>query len=112
MTETRARSTQPSSDSKRRILIVDDEPSIVRMLAEMLQQDGYICSGCQSGKEAMHLINTQQFDVILMRCSHAWNERPGALATRSGEAPPPGLCHGHRRGRHPGGRPGNERGGG
>ena len=66
MTETRARSTQPSSDSKRRILIVDDEPSIVRMLAEMLQQDGYICSGCQSGKEAMHLINTQQFDVILI----------------------------------------------
>ena len=55
MTETRARSTQPSSDSKRRILIVDDEPSIVRMLAEMLQQDGYICSGCQSGKEASAL---------------------------------------------------------
>jgi response regulator RpfG family c-di-GMP phosphodiesterase len=65
MTETQARSTQQSSNSKRRILIVDDEPSIVNLLAETLRQEGYSCSGCQSGKEAMHLMNTQQFDVIL-----------------------------------------------
>jgi putative nucleotidyltransferase with HDIG domain len=65
MTETQARSTQQSSNSNCRILIVDDEPSIVNLLAETLRQEGYSCSGCQSGKEAMHLMNTEQFDVIL-----------------------------------------------
>ena len=65
MTETQARSSQQSSNSKRRILIVDDEPSIVNLLAETLRQEGYACSGCQSGKEAMRLMNTEQFDVIL-----------------------------------------------
>jgi len=44
---------------------VDDEPGIVNLLAETLRQEGYSCSGCQSGKEAMHLMNTQQYDVIL-----------------------------------------------
>ncbi len=65
MRETQVRSTQRCSDSKRRILIVDDEPSVVNLLAETLRQEGYSCSGCQSGKEAMHLMNTQQYDVIL-----------------------------------------------
>ena len=65
MRETQARSTQPCSDSNRRVLIVDDEPSVVNLLAETLRQEGYSCWGCQSGKEAMHLMNTQQYDVIL-----------------------------------------------
>jgi putative nucleotidyltransferase with HDIG domain len=46
-------------------LIVDDEPSIVKLLAEWLRQEGYHCFGCQSGQEALHLINTQRFDVVL-----------------------------------------------
>ena len=65
MRETQARSTQPCSDSNRRVLIVDDEPSVVNLLAETLRQEGYSCWGCQSGKEAMHLMDTQQYDVIL-----------------------------------------------
>ncbi len=37
----------------------------MNLLAETLRQEGYSCWGCQSGKEAMHLMNTQQYDVIL-----------------------------------------------
>ena len=40
MRETQARSTQPCSDSKRRILIVDDEPSVVNLLAEIVAAGG------------------------------------------------------------------------
>jgi response regulator RpfG family c-di-GMP phosphodiesterase len=65
MKRTQSRSTQQISDSKRRILIVDDEPSIVKMLAEMLRQHDYSCLGCQSSQEALHLMDTHGFDIVL-----------------------------------------------
>jgi CheY-like chemotaxis protein len=40
---------------KPRILIVDDESSFVKLLAEILGERDYICLGCQSGQEALHL---------------------------------------------------------
>jgi putative nucleotidyltransferase with HDIG domain len=65
MTQTQTRSAQQSPNSKRRILIVDDEPSIVKLLAEMLRPEGYSCLGCQSGEEALHLMNSKGSDVVL-----------------------------------------------
>jgi response regulator RpfG family c-di-GMP phosphodiesterase len=65
MPETQSRSIQHNPDSKRRVLIVDDEPSIVKLLAEVLRPEGYSCFGCQSGQEALHLMTTQEFDVVL-----------------------------------------------
>ena len=65
MTEFSSRLTQRANDSKPRILIVDDEPSIVKLLAEILREDGYRCLGCHSSLEALHMINTQRFDVVL-----------------------------------------------
>ena len=65
MTQTQSRPTQQSYISKPRILIVDDEPSIVKLLAEMLRPEGYRCFGCQSGKDASQLLNIKGFDVVL-----------------------------------------------
>jgi putative nucleotidyltransferase with HDIG domain len=58
-------SSQESSEAKARILIVDDEPSITKLLAQMLQHQGYNCLECQSGQDALHLMNTQAFDAVL-----------------------------------------------
>ncbi|MGO8815481.1 MAG: HD domain-containing phosphohydrolase [Terriglobia bacterium] len=44
---------------------MDDEPSVVRLLTEVLRQEGYACFGCQSGQEAMRLMNSRGFDVVL-----------------------------------------------
>jgi putative nucleotidyltransferase with HDIG domain len=65
MTQTQLRPTLQIPNSKRRVLIVDDEPSIVKVLAEMLRPEGYRCFGCQSGEEALHLMGIQVFDVVL-----------------------------------------------
>jgi len=65
MTETQSLSTEQISNLRRRFLIVDDEPSIVKLLAEMLRHVGYSCLECQSSQEALHLMNTQEFDVVL-----------------------------------------------
>jgi len=65
MTETSSPLLKDHSDSKRRILIVDDEAGIVRLLAELLRDAGYACLGCHSSIEALHLISTQRFNLVL-----------------------------------------------
>jgi response regulator RpfG family c-di-GMP phosphodiesterase len=65
MTKTTSRSTQHCANANTRILIVDDEPGIVRLLTETLRPEGYSCWGCQSGQEAVQMMNTQSFDAVL-----------------------------------------------
>jgi putative nucleotidyltransferase with HDIG domain len=57
--------TPKRADPKPKILIVDDEPGIVKLLAEILRDAGYSCLGCQSSLEALRFISTQQFDIVL-----------------------------------------------
>jgi putative nucleotidyltransferase with HDIG domain len=45
--------------------MVDDEPSIVELLTEMLRSHGYICTGCQNGQDALDLMSAREFDVVL-----------------------------------------------
>ena len=44
---------------------MDDEPSIVRLLVEVLRSERYRCFGCQSGHEALHLLDAEGFDLVL-----------------------------------------------
>jgi len=48
------------------IFIVDDEESIVRTLAGILHDEGFEVLCASDGKEALHLINSQPPDVILL----------------------------------------------
>lgn len=65
MKKTTSLSGQRVPALKPRILIVDDESSFVKLLAEILGERDYICLGCQSGREALHLMDTHEFDVVL-----------------------------------------------
>ena len=65
MTKTRSRSTQQGSQAQAGILIVDDEPRIVKLLADTLRPEGYSCIGCHSAQEALRLMDTRGFDVVL-----------------------------------------------
>lgn len=58
-------SSNLESASRANILIVDDEPSIEKLLAEKLRPQGFDCFGCHSGQEALQLLNLQKFDAIL-----------------------------------------------
>ena len=49
-----------------RILIVDDEPSIVKGLKYSLEKDGYLTSAAYDGQEALDLFSKNQFDLILL----------------------------------------------
>ncbi len=48
-----------------RILIVDDEAIIRDVLARKLVSLKYVCESCDNGKDALHLLTTQKFDLVL-----------------------------------------------
>ena len=49
-----------------KILIVDDEPSIVKGLKYSLEKDGYLTGAAYDGQEALELFAKNQYDLILL----------------------------------------------
>jgi two-component system KDP operon response regulator KdpE len=49
-----------------RVLLVDDEPSIRRALRTPLSEMGFQTTEASRGEEALHLVQTQTFDVVLL----------------------------------------------
>ncbi len=51
--------------SKSRILVVDDELVVVSLVKEALEEDGYTLSMATNGKEALGLMEQEEFDLII-----------------------------------------------
>ena len=51
--------------SARRILIVDDEPDIARMLAEILSADGHSVAVAEDGRQALQALAGSAFDLVI-----------------------------------------------
>jgi len=50
----------------RRILIVDDEPYILRILSFKLRREGFLTAEAQSAPEALAVLEEQSVDLILL----------------------------------------------
>lgn len=50
----------------KRILVVDDEPTILFLLEQLLAAEGYEVVTASDGDEALHLSRTQWFDLFLI----------------------------------------------
>jgi len=48
------------------ILVIDDEPDIVDLVAYNLRKDGFIVSTAPDGEEALRKINTEDFALIIL----------------------------------------------
>ena len=48
-----------------RVLVVDDDPAILKLCAEVLQRDGHQVETAENGRAALELIREGEFDVIL-----------------------------------------------
>ncbi|MGI9419160.1 MAG: PAS-domain containing protein [Geminicoccaceae bacterium] len=48
-----------------RVLLIDDEPDVAAVLADILRKDGHATRIAYSGEDALHLLTTESFDVIL-----------------------------------------------
>jgi CheY-like chemotaxis protein len=87
----------------KRILIVDDEPSICRIVVELLQGDGHDAHAATTPEEALELCRTLSFDLIFV--DHCLSEMSAeellAILRRakprqkivliSGQKPPPAV---------------------
>jgi len=47
------------------ILLIDDEPSIVRGLTRLLHRDGYTVETADNGRRALALLQERRYDVIV-----------------------------------------------
>lgn len=70
----------------KRILLVDDEPLILKGLKYTLEQEGYETDSAMDGEEALAKFFGGQYDMILLGCDAAqagWHQRlsahPGTL---------------------------------
>ena len=54
------------TEVKHSILIIDDNPGILRTLTRLLSKSGYDAYTAQTGKEASEKLTTQKFDVALI----------------------------------------------
>lgn len=51
-----------------RILLVEDDPSLLYSLAFQLKGEGFSVDCCDNGSDALHLIEEQAHDLILLDC--------------------------------------------
>jgi DNA-binding response OmpR family regulator len=54
------------SQKDKRILIVEDEPSLIFTLRDTLENEGYLVTVCDNGIEALNLIQRAQPDLVLL----------------------------------------------
>lgn len=53
-------------DEKMRILVVEDEKDLNRVISKRLENEGYSVDRCFDGEEALEYINMSEFDIIIM----------------------------------------------
>jgi len=51
---------------QKRLLVVDDEPAIIKGLKFSLEQDGYIIEEAYDGQEAVDKFGSQEFDLVIL----------------------------------------------
>lgn len=49
-----------------RILVVEDEKSLNRVITKRLESEGYSVDSCFDGEEALHFVSVGEFDAIIM----------------------------------------------
>jgi DNA-binding NtrC family response regulator len=54
------------SEKKRSILIIDDNPSILRTMTRVLSKAGYVVDSAQTGNEATRKFRAKSFDAALI----------------------------------------------
>jgi excisionase family DNA binding protein len=60
-----AKLTAAPTKKAKRILLVDDDPLVLKTLAQLLQKHGYIVEPAESGEEALEKAKKSRFDLLV-----------------------------------------------
>ena len=61
----RVRETAPLSEIKRHILLVDDDPGLLRLLSIRLEAEGFAVLAAESGEEALPALRNHAVDLVI-----------------------------------------------
>jgi DNA-binding response OmpR family regulator len=59
-------------DMGRRILVVDDEPQILRIMRLVLVGKGYEVTEAECGEDALKLVRSEKYDLMLLDINMPW----------------------------------------
>jgi diguanylate cyclase (GGDEF)-like protein/PAS domain S-box-containing protein len=82
--------SQDGASANRRILLVDDDDGVRKLVGNLLEMCGYAVTGARLGKEALERLRENSFDLILL--DHVLPDMDGLLVlelirARSGQTP-------------------------
>jgi len=49
----------------KKIIVIDDEPLVLRTIEKLLETEGYIVTPSESGKEALSIIDQEEIDLVI-----------------------------------------------
>ena len=60
-----ATALKPLTSHVRHVLVIDDEPAVLRVICLLLERHGFRVDGAVNGREGLKLIETNNYNVIL-----------------------------------------------
>src|SRR3989304_6022086 len=60
-----ATATVQAPSSARRVLVIDDEPAVLRVLGLLLERNGFRVDTVASARDALRLLEREKLDVVL-----------------------------------------------
>ena len=49
----------------KKIIVIDDEPLVLKAVGKLLEIEGYYVTTCESGKEALSIIEQEEVDLVI-----------------------------------------------
>ena len=74
-----------------RVLVVDDEPKLGRLVAEMLELDGHAITRVEGGRAALVELGSRPFDIVLTDLKMPDVDGMAVLSAARGREPPPDV---------------------
>lgn len=65
MTKYSRKAASEPSESTKRVLIVDDEPAVLQVVARMMKHGGYASEGVRSGGVALERLAAENWDLVI-----------------------------------------------
>ena len=69
----------PESGKSARILMLDDEESLITLFTRICKKRGHVLEGAENVEDALELLSTKPFDVILVDMNLIWMNGVQAL---------------------------------
>ena len=86
----------PAAVAPKRILIVDDDPSVRKMLGRVLSNEGYRVDEAANGAHALEIVAAGQFDLMLLDLNMPRKNGWGDLRAADQSTPLAARDHHHR----------------